>query len=156
MPMAAKEYPEYKYESGAKSGSGSRVLIITILTITILIVGINLFPLLLILMVIPVYLIVKVVQSANQDIIYITDRYMIVGSKVIYFSNINDSKLDKEKSIMTISTVDGNTIQIGASHFPTNARKPEKIAKNKKDKFIKATERISARLKEVSPGTQQS
>jgi hypothetical protein len=156
MPMAAKEFPEYKYESGVKSGRGLTIFIIIALSFAILIAGVSLSPIILILFVIPIYLAVRNAQSGNPDIIYITDRYLIVGNKVIYFSNINESKLDKEKSIMTISTVDGNTIQIGASHFPTNARKPEKIAKNKKDKFIKATERISARLKELSPGTRQS
>ena len=103
-------------------------------------------------MVVPIIIAIVNARSASINIILIGARYLIAGNTVVYYSNIEKAKLGRAKKIFTITTEQGRTPEIKADNFPTNARKPDKIQKNKTAKFNKTVEKIEAILKELSPG----
>ena len=151
--MAAKEFAEYKYGTATNYSKGILNFIAVSLAIGIIFTAINLNPFAIALILIPIIIIVLNKGSAPGNSILIGERYLIIGNNVIYYNNIEKAKHDKNSEKLILSTGDGKSFEINAASFPTNARKPEKIKKNKTDKFQKTLDKIFARLKEKSPGS---
>ena len=79
-------------------------------------------------------------------------RYAIVGNTIVYFRNVR--KMELRDGHLTLHWGKDQVLQIERSRFPTNARKDEKIAKNKAAKFEKVCERIIRRVLQAAPGVQ--
>ncbi len=151
--MAAKEFAEYKY--GNETGNTKVILSLTagILAIGIVIAAIIINPLAIALIPIPIIIVIINKRTPSSNLIFIGERYLIIGTNVIYYKNIEKTSLDKKIEKFTLTAIEGKTYEINAASFPTNARKPDKIKKNKTAKFEKAVDKILARLKEISPGS---
>jgi hypothetical protein len=76
--------------------------------------------------------------------IIITNRFIIVADKVVYFQSIKKVQVTPERCVIH-SKQESCTIE--ADLFPTNARKDWKIARNKKAKL----EKVVDKLKSVFP-----
>lgn len=84
--------------------------------------------------------------------IILTPRYVLCGDKVVYYHNISTIKLDNHSGKMLINChgVSINMV-IDKEKFPTNANKPHKIARNKKEKFKKVSDKIISKTRALNP-----
>lgn len=154
--MAAKEFAEYKYNAGVASGKTFKYVLIWLLAIGVFVLCIALvMPVLLALLIVPVVLGVFNARSASPNSILIGGRYLVVGNDVVYYNNIDKAHIDKKNRVFTIKTGLGKTVEIKAENFPTDARKPDKIANNKAGKFDKVAEKIALRMQDVKPVTAE-
>ncbi len=151
--MAAKEFAEYKYGTTTNYSKGILNFIAVSMAIGIIFTAININPYALALILIPIIIIILNKRSASVNLILIGGRYLIIGTNVVYYKNIEKTELDKKIGKFTLTTTEGNTYNINSASFPTNARKPDKIKINKTAKFEKAVDKIIARLKEIAPGS---
>lgn len=77
-------------------------------------------------------------------------RYIICGRTLVYFRNITEVHLASNSSLRLVSCT-GKHLQIDLARFPTNARKADKIEKNRQAKFAKVTQKIFIKLAEQAP-----
>lgn len=77
-------------------------------------------------------------------------RYAIVGNTIVYFRNVRKMEL-KAGHELTLHWGKDRSLKIEQSRFPTNARKQEKIAKNKAAKFEKVSGKIIDRVLRTAP-----
>jgi hypothetical protein len=82
-------------------------------------------------------------------------RYAIVGNTIVYFRNVRKMELNAGHAL-TLHWGDGRSLKIEQSRFPTNARKDDKIAKNKAAKFEKVSGKIIDRVLQASPAVALS
>ncbi len=80
-------------------------------------------------------------------------RYAIVGNTIVYFRNVRRMEL-KAGHALTLYWGQDRSLKIEQSRFPTNARKDEKIAKNKAAKFEKVSGKIIDRVLHASPSVE--
>lgn len=99
----------------------------------------------------PVCIFVYIKRSGCSKPLLIASRYLILGNRIIYYRNVARASLDKDKQVFTLLTHKGQSVMIAAEKFPTNARKSDKIRRNKGAKFDKVTERIISRLRAATP-----
>jgi hypothetical protein len=76
-------------------------------------------------------------------------RYAIVGNTIVYFRNVR--KMELRAGELILHWDKDRRLRIEQSRFPTNARKQDKIAKNKAAKFEKVTGKIIDRVLHASP-----
>ena len=77
-------------------------------------------------------------------------RYAIVGNTIVYFRNVRRLEFRAGQDL-TLHWGKDRRLKIEQSRFPTNARKTEKIAKNKAAKFEKVSGKIIDRVLFASP-----
>ena len=77
-------------------------------------------------------------------------RYAIVGNTIVYFRNVRKMQLTAGHELVLHWGAD-RVLRIEQSRFPTNARKEDKIAKNKAAKFEKVSGKIIDRVLHASP-----
>jgi hypothetical protein len=77
-------------------------------------------------------------------------RYVICGNTILYYRNVRRMVLTPGKSL-TLHWDTCRTLRLEQDRFPTNARKSEKIAKNKKAKFEKVSGKIIDKVLIASP-----
>lgn len=77
-------------------------------------------------------------------------RYAIVGNTIVYFRNVRKMEF-KAGHELTLHWGKDRSLKIELSRFPTNARKADKIAKNKAAKFEKVSGKIIDRVLHASP-----
>ena len=79
-------------------------------------------------------------------------RYLICGSKILYYANIQKVALDPTEGVLVLTSSTGRTLELERYRFQTGARKPGKIEANKAARFEKVVEKIVRRVREASPG----
>ncbi len=95
--------------------------------------------------------ILKGIGSSNKKI-FVGNRYVIIGEKIIYYNNLAGVELSADgSSSYEMITKNNKRYKIEMDKFPTNARKSWKIEKNKKDKFEKITGKISENISKCAP-----
>lgn len=83
-------------------------------------------------------------------------RYLLCGKAIVYYGNVVKVSLDEEAGRLTLQSADDRSFVLERERFPTNARKTDKIARNKAAKFGKVTGRIIERIQKASPGVEVS
>lgn len=96
-------------------------------------------------------LVVYVIRKAAAAKLFIGPRYLICGDVIFYYRNLTKVTLEYEKGTLLLQTFSGRSLLIQQKNFPTNARKPPKIAANTAAKFFKAAEKIVAKVSAVAP-----
>lgn len=86
--------------------------------------------------------------------ICLSPRYLLCGSTLLYYRNVDKLILDADKGNLTIFWDGKNVFRIERDKFPTNARKAPKIAVNKAAKFKKIADKIVAKVNAASPHAQ--
>jgi hypothetical protein len=95
-----------------------------------------------------------VAKILPKKAICLSPRYLLCGSTVLYYRNIDKIILNADQGNLTLFW-DGNKVfKIERDKFPTNARKAPKIAANKAAKFNKMTEKIIAKVRAASPDVE--
>jgi hypothetical protein len=100
------------------------------------------------------WLIPVVARLSAARYLQIGPRYLLCGDTIVYFGNVQRMVLARSEGRLSLYGADkGKPLVIERSKFPTNARKPDKIAKNKDTKFEKVSARIIQGVLKAAPGT---
>ena len=86
-----------------------------------------------------------------KKLICVTPRYLICGRKILYYRNVRKLVLVKKEGQLSVFFGDGKSLMVEQKRFPTNARKPDKIKKNKAAKFDKVSGKIIQKVLTSSP-----
>ena len=86
--------------------------------------------------------------------ILIKPRYLICGNTIFYYKNINKIVFNHDSGLLLIYTDNKEVFRLEKELFPTNARKPDKISKNKNNKFKKVSDKIIDNIKKASPNAE--
>ena len=97
-----------------------------------------------------VYLI-RIWPLSNQ--LLLGPRYLICGNRVLYYANIAQLGLPAPGRLEIREQGDMPLI-LTQDDFPTNARKPDKIARNKQAKFDKVKLRILEKVVAANPAVE--
>lgn len=81
-------------------------------------------------------------------------RYLLCGREIIYFGNVAQLELLAETGRLVLQASNGRLFVIERERFPTNARKAEKIARNKAAKFDKVVRKIVERVRVAAPNAR--
>lgn len=86
--------------------------------------------------------------------IFIGPRYLICGHTILYYNNIVRMSLDEASGKLLLVTASNQNFTLQRENFPTNARKDEKIKRNKAAKFTKVAQSIIGKVRRLSPGVE--
>ena len=101
------------------------------------------------------WLVPVVARLSAARYLQIGPRYLLCGDTILYYGNVQRMVLAKAEGRLTLyGAGKGKPLVIERSKFPTNARKPDKIAKNKDTKFEKVSARIVGHVLQAVPGTR--
>lgn len=88
--------------------------------------------------------------------IFLGPRYLICGSNIVYYNNVVRLGLDEAAGQLQLLTASDQTFTLERDKFPTNARKADKISRNKAAKFTKVAHNIIAKVQRAVPGVHTS
>jgi hypothetical protein len=91
------------------------------------------------------------VTSRVSGQIVIGRRFVVVGQDIFYYRNLSQVKVDAAKQTLALFKGSFPVCVIKAEAFPTNARKDDKIAKNRRAKFAKVESKLLARILQAAP-----
>ena len=94
-----------------------------------------------------------VARLSAQRYLQIGPRYLLCGDTIVYYGNVRRMVLSRSVGTLALHCASGPPLLLVRDKFPTNARKADKITKNKADKFEKASARIIERVLRAAPGT---
>ncbi|MBK7001168.1 MAG: hypothetical protein IPH35_14715 [Rhodoferax sp.] len=78
-------------------------------------------------------------------------RYLLCGQQIIYYGNVKGVVLSRAKGALRVQANNGQVLVLERDKFPTNARKADKIERNKADKFDKVAEKIIDKVRQTAP-----
>jgi len=152
--MDASKFDVWKYKhEGAGYRSRKQWLIVAILFGAALLAQVRFqhLPLAIALLLIGV-----VVALLSSKKIFLGPRYLICGNSIVYYNNVERLVLDEAAGQLRLVTVSDQAFTLERKRFPTNARKADKIARNKAAKFSKVAHNIIVRVQRAVPGVQAS
>lgn len=88
--------------------------------------------------------------------IFLGPRYLICGNSIVYYNNVERLALDETAGRLQLVTASNQAFTLERERFPTNARKADKIVRNKAAKFNKVAHHIIVRVQRAVPGVQAS
>lgn len=80
-------------------------------------------------------------------------RYLLCGDTIVYYGNVRRMALSRTHGTLALFGAEGPVLRLERNKVPTNARKPDKITRNKATKFEKMSSRIIERVLQAAPGT---
>jgi len=80
-------------------------------------------------------------------------RYLLCGDTLVYYGNVRRMALSRSRGTLELFGASGSVLRLERDKFPTNARKPDKVTKNKAAKFEKVSARIVERVLQAAPDT---
>lgn len=78
-------------------------------------------------------------------------RYLLCGDVIVYYRNVKSMTLSTSKGRLGLTCHSGQVFVLERDKFPTGARKTDKIAKNKAQKFDKVSAKIMDKVRAASP-----
>ena len=100
---------------------------------------------------IPLFIIALILVFYRSHKLLVGSRYLICGSEIVYFANIQRVDRDDVAGFLSLTQSDGTPLVLNREQFPTNARKADKIKRNKHAKFAKVAERIILHVQAANP-----
>lgn len=101
-----------------------------------------------------VFAIPLLIRFAVPRELLIGPRYLLCGSDIVYFGNVDKVVLDEARGRMTLISGARPCFVLEREKFPTNARKSDKIAANKAAKFAKVSAKLLERIRQASPAVE--
>ncbi len=142
--MDRKKFALIKYDHGQSVGlSATRWICLAVIPVTV-VLTIAVFPPVLFL---GIFGLILVFRQPKQ--ICIGPRYVICGKKILYYANVQRVILENERLILKSST--GGLLVVELEKFQSNARKPEKIALHKEQRFNKVVQKIVKHVRRAAP-----
>lgn len=145
--MAQPQLASFKYghDDEAPLEPGRRTAFLVTLAIAPL-VAVLAFPVGLLALIVPL-----VVYVSRPKKLYVGPRYLICGRQIVYYANVVSLTLEGDELRVLYP---GGAFVLERERFPTNARKPEKIAHNKDQKFSKVAQKIIAKVQAAAPDAE--
>ena len=84
---------------------------------------------------------------ARTKKLYLGPRYLLCGNTIVYYANVRRLILSEMNGTLTLHATNGKTFTLERDQFPTNARKPDKVKRNKEAKFAKVSAKIIEKVK---------
>jgi hypothetical protein len=84
--------------------------------------------------------------------LYLGPRYLICGSKILYYANIQRVTMEPDEGRLMLKSSTGQVLVLERDRFQTKARKPHKILANQTARFEKVAQKIVSRVRDASPG----
>ncbi len=88
---------------------------------------------------------------AAPRILLVGPRYLLCGDAILYYRNVKSMTLSTSKGRLGLTCLSGQVFVLERDKFPTGARKTDKIAKNKAQKFDKVSAKIMDKVRAASP-----
>lgn len=88
---------------------------------------------------------------AGSKKLFVGPRYLLCGSEIVYFANVDRVDRDEIAGTLRLSVADGRSFVLERDKFPSNARKEDKIRRNQAAKFAKAAEQVVGRIRAANP-----
>ena len=149
--MTSTEFAGFKYEHGdAASRSTARRWFTGIsLALALLIIATRIiaFPVGLFTLLVPVI----AWYSVSRQLL-LGPRYLLCGNTIIYYANVKRVTFSRTAGTLLVQSNSGNSLSLQREKFPTNARKADKIAKNKAAKFDKVADKLIEKVRKAAPG----
>lgn len=150
--MDTAPYVEYKYQHGDRAAlsAARRFWLLAFLAVALL-GSIFAFP-----AGIALWLIPLVIYASNAKKLYIGPRYLVCGQAIVYYANVLKVRLDEGEGTLALVCANDRAFVLDRAKFPTNARKSDKIARNKALKFGKVADKLIERVRRASPAAEFS
>lgn len=100
------------------------------------------------------FVVTVIILLVTRKKLLINARYLICGAQIIYFANVVRVERDDGAGKLRLVSVNGSKFLLERDKFPTNARKADKIARNKADKFDKVAKHLIERVRRASPSAE--
>lgn len=99
----------------------------------------------------PLFVIALLALFITSRKILIGPRYLICGSDIVYYANVQRIDRDDVAGRLTLSLDGTAPFSLEREKFPTNARKADKIKRNRQTKFAKVADRIVLHVQAANP-----
>ncbi|HSP78201.1 MAG TPA: hypothetical protein VLQ93_06710 [Myxococcaceae bacterium] len=149
--MDRKKFAVIKYDHGERMSLGVArrvwLAVLGVLAVGLLFVF---FPLSLVLGLVALVLVIA--PPSRQ--LCLGPRYLICGTKILYYANIQRLALEAERGRLVLESSTGQFLVLEQDRFQTNARKPDKIAANKAARFKKVAQKLVRHVRHASPDAE--
>lgn len=81
----------------------------------------------------------------------VSPRYVLCGERIVYFANVARIERNDAHGRLCLVSANGSRLDIERDKFPTNARKPDKVLRNKAAKFVKVADHLVERVRRAAP-----
>ena len=88
--------------------------------------------------------------------ILVGPRYAICGQSLVYYNNVVEMSLDEGAGILRLVSANQKPFVLERDKFPTGARKKDKIARNKAEKFAKVSRNLIGKVLHAAPHVRTS
>lgn len=95
-----------------------------------------------------------VAMFAGTKKLFVGPRYLICGSEIVYFANVERVDRDDLAGTLCLAAAGCPPFVLERERFPTGARKTDKIARNRAAKFAKVAERIVTAVRAANPAAE--
>ncbi len=99
----------------------------------------------------PLFVIALLALLVTSRKILLGSRYLICGGDIIYYANVQRIDRDNVGGRLSLSLPDAVPFTLEREKFPTNARKADKIKRNRDAKFAKVADRIVLHIQAANP-----
>lgn len=144
----------YKYKHGEKTLWETKQFVMLGIFLVLAVLMLYLFGFTAIVGIIFLFVVMSKFIFGTGEHLELAPRYLLVGSKIIYFRNVKEVRLDEQRGTLTLTFGQGRAIgkwTLERELFPTNARKEHKIALNKSQKFQKVSQKIIGAVRAQAP-----
>lgn len=151
--MTPTEFASFKYQHADPAGrSPARVRFAGIsLVIALLLLAWTRFPLAVAGLLVPL---IAWFSAPRQ--LHLGPRYLLCGNTIIYYANVKRMVLSSAQGRLRVDTLSGSSLVLESEKFPTNARKADKISKNKAAKFDKVSAKIIEKVRKANSNVELS
>jgi len=147
--MTPTEFSEFKYQHGdAASRSRARRWFTGIsfgLALLLIATRAVPFPVSLFTLLVPV-----IAWSTASRQLLLGPRYLLCGQTIVYYANVKRLTLSRGTGTLRVQSNNGQSFVLERDKFPTNARKADKIKKNKAAKFDKVADKIIDKVRKAT------
>jgi hypothetical protein len=77
-------------------------------------------------------------------------RYLLCGEDIVYYANVKQLTLTTAQGELRLVSANGKSFVLERDKFPTNARKADKISRNKSAKFDKVSAKIIDKVRSAA------
>ena len=95
-----------------------------------------------------------IILLVTRKKLLVNARYLICGGQIVYFANVVRVERVDSAGKLHLVCADGSRLLLERNKFPTNARKTDKIARNKAAKFDKVANHLTERVRRASPAAE--
>lgn len=152
--MSPPDFAIFRYTNPNRDGPGSAPLLLLGLFVLSMPVSFVLQSFLPVLGCFLLLLVLLVLRPRSR--LCLAPRYLVCSQQIIYYRNVTKLELNAQQGILQIYSTRGQPMVLERAHFPTNARKPHKIAANQQAKFDKVTQKIVRHVRSVRPNVTLS